>query len=180
MKKKFFVLCALLGLSLQAAIAAPIGWYELNQTWRDGSFYGKFHYDGTASERITQITGFLTTTAQTSAITTVWSGEKPPGATWSYITNGQAGDLENYDAGFFLDLVDQGATLTLDLSGGNNGLFDWSNDYAYFTPEQLNDSPLLAFSIGPAAVVPEPSAFSIMAAGLSLCVLVRRRRFGAR
>jgi len=73
MKKKILLASALLGLLLQSAGASPIGWYSLSETWRDGSFTGRFYYDGT-TDPVKQITGTLTDIAQATAITTVWQG----------------------------------------------------------------------------------------------------------
>lgn len=173
--KNILLCCALLGMFVQTAVAAPAGWYTLQQAWRDGSFTGSFYYDGSQAEPIVDITGTLVTLAQSSTITSVWTGEKPPGATWSYITNGAPGELEQYDAGFFLHLVDAGQALTLDMAA-DNGLYDWSADYAYFWPEQLNGSPLLSYAIDAVSPVPEPSTVLLLGAGLLVCVRACRKR----
>lgn len=171
MKKKILLALALLGAVMQSASAAPTGWYSLSETWRDGSFTGKFHYDGAAPERVTHITGVLTDLAQSTAIHTVWSGEKPPGATWTFVHNALPGIPDAYDAGFYLNLVDLGATLALDTSA-DNGLYDWSGEFAWFVPEQLNGSPLLSYAIAP---VPEPDALAMISLALVGGACARRR-----
>lgn len=174
MNKTIVMLSALLGLHMQSAGAAATGWYTLNETWRDGRFAGRFYYDDTASEPVIQVSGTLTDIAQSSVIGTVWAGEKPAGASWSYVNNALPADLDTYNAGFYLNLVRSGTSLALN-TAADNGLYDWSGDFAYFTPEQLNGSPLLAYSIAPLAAVPEPSTTTMLSAGLLLCLLTRRR-----
>ena len=40
MKKLHMLFALVLGLLAQAAWAAPIGWYDYQATWRDGTFEG--------------------------------------------------------------------------------------------------------------------------------------------
>lgn len=174
MKKTLLLACALLGLCNQSAFAAPVGWYDLTQTWRNGSYQGRFYYDGSAAVPVTQIAGILTDIAQTTTIGTVWNGEVPAGESWVYVNNALPGDPDTYDAGFYLHLVDLGHTLTLDTSA-DNGLYDWSGDFAYFTTEQQNGSPLVSFAITPETAVQEPATLALLSAGLLLCVSRRRR-----
>ena len=174
MKKKILLASALLGLLLQSAGASPIGWYSLSETWRDGSFTGRFYYDGT-TDPVKQITGTLTDIAQATAITTVWQGEKPAGASWTFVNNASSSGPDNYDAGFYLNLLDLGTSLTLDVAA-DNGLYDWSHDFAFFQPAQLNGSPLLSFEIAAIAEVPEPSTLAIVSTGLLLCWFTHRRK----
>lgn len=179
MKKSILVVSALLGMLLQTAVAAPIGWYSLNNTWRDGSFSGRFYYDTASPSRITGISGTLMDIAQTTSINNVWSGEQEEGASWIFVNNALPGDPDTYDAGFYLNLVDLGTGLALDMSA-DNGLYDWSRDFAFFVPEQLNASPLIRSDIAQVADVPEPGTLSILSAGLAACLYLRRRKPSAR
>ncbi len=172
MKRCLLMLGLVIGMLGNSVFAAPIGWYELNAAWRDGNFEGKFFYDSSAATPIIQIEGLLTDIAQTTAITTVWTGGVEPPQTGIFVSNTPGAD-GMHDAGFYLNLLDLDATLSLDLSA-DNGLYDFSQDYAYYTPEQLAGSPLLAFTITAVQDVPEPGVLSLMAIGA--CALVRRRR----
>ncbi|SFV11208.1 PEP-CTERM sorting domain-containing protein [Pseudoduganella namucuonensis] len=172
--KKFYMLCVvLLGLFSQSAMAAPVGWYQLNASWRDGQFSGQFHYDSASPYRITEITGTLVDLAQATVINKVWNLENAQPESWVFVNNTNPADPGGHDAGFYLNLVDLGATLTLDTAAGN-GLFDWSGDFAYYNPSQLDDSPLLSFSIVDANAVPVPGTAALMVAGL-LGMLSSRR-----
>jgi hypothetical protein len=173
--KKIYILCvAMLTLFSQAALAAPIGWYQLDATWRDGRFSGQFHYDSSSPYLVTAISGSLVDAARTTVIDNVWNLENAQPESWLFFSNTNPADLGGHDAGFYLTLIDLGASLTLDTSV-SNGLFDWSND-AYYNPLQLDDSPLRSFSITQAAAVPEPSSLALLMVGLLVCVLTRRRK----
>jgi hypothetical protein len=175
MKKYAALLLALCGLLAQPAGAAPIGWYDLSASWRDGSFAGKFYYDAGSPSRITQIDGMLTDTAQQTPITTVWTADDLMPASWVFASNTNSAEAGGHDAGFYLNLIDLGATLALDLAA-DNGLYDWSNDYAFYVPDQLDDSPLRAYSIQPSQTVPEPGGLALFAMGLTASVAAAWRR----
>lgn len=164
--KKFYMLCALVSVVFaQAAAAAPIGWYDLQATWRDGTFDGRLHYDGAAPGRITAVRGTLVDLVQTAAIDRISYLDYDAPAPWAFLSNTNPRDPGGHDAGFYLALVDLGTALTLDLSGPN-GLYDWSSD-AHYNPAQLDDSPLLSFSLVRAGVVPEPGNVILLLAGLA-------------
>lgn len=182
MLKKIALFCALVGFWVQTAAAAPIGWYQMDLTWRDGSFTGKMFYDSSSPHRVTQIDGILADIAQTTRITQVWNlthddTEIKPALSF----NNASGDaVDDYDASFYLHLLDLGATLAVDMTK-DNSLYDWSNDWAYYFPDQLDQSPLLAWSISPlAAEVPEPGAIGLLLAGAAAAVAARRRKRPAR
>ncbi|KQV90269.1 hypothetical protein ASD15_23405 [Massilia sp. Root351] len=173
--KKFYALCALGALALSlfspSALAAHMGWYQLDATWRDGQFSGQFYYDGASPYRITQITGTLVDLAQTTTIDKVWNLENAQPESWVFLANTNPAVPGEQDAGFYLTLLDLGATLTLDTSAGN-GLFDWSND-AFYSPAQLDDSPLQSFAIN---AIPLPGTALLMAVGLLAMRSPRRQR----
>lgn len=164
MKKLYMLLVLMLGLFSQSAMAAPLGWYTLDATWRDGQFNGQFYYDSSSDYRITEIRGTLADLAQTTAIDNVWNLENAQLESWIFVSNTNSAVLGGHDAGFYLNLLDLGATLTLDTTV-SNGLFDWSSD-ALYNPLQLDDSPLLSFSIREATAVPLPGTAVLMLAGL--------------
>lgn len=174
MKRIYLVCMAVLTLFSHAAVAAPIGWYQLDATWRDGWFSGSFHYDSTSPYLVTAINGSLADTAQTTTINKVWNLENAQPESWIFLSNTKPSELGGHDAGFYLTLIDLGATLVVDTSVGN-GLFDWSSD-AHYTPLQLDDSPLLSFSITPVSAVPEPGSMALLSLGLFACVFTRRRK----
>lgn len=163
MKKLHLVLSLVLGLLGQCAWGAPIGWYELNAAWRDGTFTGQFYYDSAAAPRITAVQGTLVDLAQTTAIDKISYLDYDEPAPWIFLSNTNAAELGGHDAGFYLTLLDLGSSLTLDLAG-LNGLYDWSKE-AYYNPGQLDDSPLVSFSI--ARAVPEPGTVMLVLAGMA-------------
>jgi hypothetical protein len=179
MFKKMALFCALAGLWIQTAAAAPIGWYQLDLTWRDGSFAGQIFYDSSSPYRVTRIQGSLTNLAQTTSIGHVWnlSHEQLPDP-WLSFTNVQGSDIDDYNAAFYLHLLDLGASLAVDTSQ-DNSLYDWSQD-AYYFPELLDQSPLISWAIRPAAsAVPEPAGIGLLAAGLVAAAATQRRRRAA-
>jgi hypothetical protein len=171
MKKLYMLFAVMLGLFSQSALAAHIGWYQLDATWRDGQFSGQFYYDSASPYRITEIRGTLADLAQTTAIDKVWNLENAQPESWNFLANTNPADLGGHDAGFYLTLLDLGATLTLDTSVGN-GLFDWSDD-AFYNPAQLDDSPLQAFAI---SAIPLPGTGLLVMAGLLAMASSRRRK----
>lgn len=176
MFKKFALFCALAGLWIHTVAAAPIGWYQMELQWRDGSFTGKMFYDSSSPYRVTQIDGILRDIAQTTPITHVWniSHQELPAPALSF--NNTRGDaIDDYDAAFYLHLLDLGATLVVD-TAMDNSLYDWSNDWAFYTPEQLDQSPLIGWSISPlGGEVPEPAGLGLLAVGCAAAVAARRR-----
>lgn len=173
MKRSLQVLGLVIGMACSSAFAAPVGWYELSAAWRDGTFDGKFYYDDAVQPRITRIDGILTDIAQSTAITTVWTQPIELPQTGIFVSN-TPGPGGLHDAGFYLNLLDLGSTLTLDFNA-DNGLHDFSQDYAFYTPEQLAGSPLTGFTINAVHAVPEPGVLALLAVG-GACALVRRRR----
>jgi hypothetical protein len=176
MFKKMALLGALCGLWIQGASAAPLGWYELDLTWRDGSFSGQMFYDEASPYRVLQVNGTLTDLAQTTQITDVWNvSHGTPADPWVSFTNAHGSDPDDYDAAFYLHLRDLGATLAVD-TAMDNSLYDWSHDFAYYLPGQLDQSPLLSWTITPAASdVPEPASIGLLVAGLAAAAAGRRK-----
>lgn len=173
MKKIALILVMLCGLLPQAVLAAAGGWYQLDASWRDGSFSGQFLYDSASPYGIVEVHGTLTDLAQTTAITTVWNLDNAQQEAWVYLANSNPAELGGHDAGFYLYLVEQGGKLTLDTSASNS-LYDWSSDFAYYNPAQLDESPLQSYSI---SAVPEPAAAMLLLAGLPwLAAAARARR----
>lgn len=170
MKKLSILFAVMLGLFSQSALAAHIGWYQLDATWRDGQFSGQFYYDSASPYRITEVKGTLVDLAQTTTINRAWNLENAAVESWNFLGNTNLADMGGQDAGFYLTLVDLGATLTLDTSA-SNGLFDWSND-AFYNPAQLDDSPLREFSIN---AIPLPGTGLLVMAGLLAMGSLRRR-----
>jgi hypothetical protein len=178
MKHIRILFAALLCTLSQAAWAAPIGWYEFDATWRDGRFTGQFYYDSASPYQVTAVDGTLVDIARTTAINKVWNLENSQPEPWVFLANTNPAELGGHDAGFYLTLVDLGASLTLDTSGAN-GLFDWSND-AYYNPGQLDDSPLLSFHIAPAGEVPEPATAMLLLSGIAGMFTLARSRSRSR
>lgn len=174
---RFRMLCALaLGLLLQPAWAAPIGWYELEATWRDGAFRGGFYYDSGSPARVTAARGTLASLAQTTAVSQVYYLDQDEPAPWHFFANSNPAAPGGHDAGFYLTLSDLGGALTLDLAG-LNALYDWS-DAALYHPDRLDASPLLSFTLTPSHAVAEPGSVVLLLAGVAALVL--RRRGGRR
>lgn len=171
--KRRFMMAMLCGVALNSATAAPVGWYDLNATWRDGSFSGRFYYDQTATPRVTQVVGTLTDIAQATPVTSVLFPEDAQ--PWVFMGNGRPADGVLQDAGFYLNLVDLGTTLSLNTTL-DNGLYDWSADFRYYAPGQLDDSPLLSYSIAQSVPVsvPEPGSPGLLALGLPALAALRR------
>jgi hypothetical protein len=172
MKKLHTLLALVLALLGQYAWAAPIGWYDLDANWRDGSFKGQFFYDGSAPVRVTAVKGVLSDLAQTTAIDKISAMDYDEPAPWVFLSNTRPADPGGHDAGFYLTLVDMGTWLSLDLSG-LNGLYDWSSD-AHYNPGQLDDSPLVSFSI--AQSLPEPGTIMLLLGGMAGLLGMRRAR----
>lgn len=181
MFKKLALFCALAGLWIHTAAAAPIGWYQMELEWRDGSFSGQFFYDSSSPDRVTQIDGILTNTAQTTAITHVWnlSHEQLPEDSWLNFTNALGSAIDDYDASFYLNLLDLGASLAVDMTL-DNSMYDWSDLEAYALLGQIDQSPLVSWTISPAGgEVPEPAGVGLLAAGALAAVAARRRKRAA-
>ncbi|MYN06115.1 PEP-CTERM sorting domain-containing protein [Pseudoduganella aquatica] len=170
MKKLYMMFALALSLFSQSALAAHIGWYQLDATWRDGQFSGQFYYDAASPFGITKVTGTLVDLAQTTNIDKVWNLENPDPQPWVFLANTTA-DQGGQNAGFYLTLVDLGATLALDTTVSNN-LYDWSND-AYFNLAQLDESPLQSYAIN---AIPLPGTVLLMGVGLLAMRAPRRRK----
>ena len=178
MKKLHMLWVMVIGLLAQPVWAAPIGWYDLNATWRDGTFQGQFYYDSDAPQRITAVHGTLASLAQTTAISQVYGLDQDEPAPWHFLANSKPDVVGGHDAGFYLTLLDLGGALTLDLAG-LNALYDWS-DAALYHPDQLDASPLLSFSLTQAQAVPEPGTVVLLLAGMVGLCARRRAEGGAR
>lgn len=174
MKKLHMLFAMVLYMLAQSAWAAPIGWYDLKATWRDGTFDGQFYYDSSASTHVTAVQGTLVDLVRTVAIDRVWNLGQDEPQPWIFLSNTNPADPGGHDAGFYLTLVDLGTSLTLDLAG-MNGLYDWS-DWDLYNPGQLDDSPLLSFSIVQANEVPEPASALLLLGGLAGLLALRRQR----
>ena len=111
---------------------------------------------------------------RTVAIDRVWNLSQDEPQPWIFLSNTNPADPGGHDAGFYLTLVDLGTSLTLDLAG-MNGLYDWS-DWDLYNLGQLDDSPLLSFSIVQANEVPEPASAMLLLGGLAGLLALRRQR----
>ncbi|RZA35006.1 MAG: PEP-CTERM sorting domain-containing protein [Lysobacteraceae bacterium] len=174
MKKLHMLFALVLGFLTHSAWAAPIGWYDFDATWRDGTFTGQFYYDSNAVERITAVQGTLSSLAQTTAIDQIYYLDYDQPAPWNFLGNTNPAVLGGHDAGFYITLLDLGSTLSLDLSGENT-LWDWSND-AFYNPDQLDQSPLISFSLREANAVPEPATAMLLLGGMAGLFTLRRRK----
>jgi hypothetical protein len=176
MKKNILLLCALFGLMLNAS-AMPVGWYQLDETWRDGSFSGQIYYDSASPFKIAHVSGVLTDLAHTTLITSVWNLQHDASeAPATFLYNALTGDVDSYDTGFYIKLVDLGSALAIDLASENR-LFDFSNN-ALFNEGQLDGSPLISWRINAveaAHIVPEPAGMALLSVGILAFGIARRR-----
>ncbi|QOY92721.1 PEP-CTERM sorting domain-containing protein [Massilia sp. UMI-21] len=170
MKKLHMLFALALAVLSQSVWAAPIGWYDYQATWRDGTFKGQFYYDSSAAARITAVKGTLVDLVQTTSIDKNAYLDYDEIAAWNFLSNTNPADMGGHDAGFYLTLLDLGATLTVD-AAGLNGLYDWSSASQY-----IDDSPLLSFTLGQANAVPEPGSTVLLLAGMAGLFSLRRAR----
>lgn len=168
MKKIIFVLALCCGLLPQTVLAAANGWYQLNATWLEGQFSGRFLYDSSAPGGVVEVSGTLVDAAQSTTISKVWSSVDGDVVPWAFVTNSNPADPNGYDAGFYLYLLDVGGALKLD-TAASNSLYDWSNDFAHY----VDESPLQSYSI---SAVPEPNAALLLLLGLPLLIGSARMR----
>jgi hypothetical protein len=176
MFKKLALASALAGLFIGPAAAAPTGWYQLDLGWRDGAFTGQMYYDSASPFLALQVRGTLADLAQTTLMSDVWNvSHDAPADPWVAFTNAQGASPDDYDAAFYLHLLDLGDTLAID-TAQDNSLYDWSQDYAWYVPGQLDQSPLTSWSIAPlAAAVPEPGSIGLLLAGMAAAASAGRR-----
>jgi MYXO-CTERM domain-containing protein len=177
--RKYLLLCTLYCLLMQTAQAVPIGWYNLDATWRDGQFTGKFYYDDTLAYKITQVDGILTDLAQATAIKDVWNLTHDLDApqAGAFLDNAASAVPDSQDAGFYLYLRALGNSLVVDTTQ-DNYLTDWSHDFAFYDEAHLYTSPLQSWRISAVNQVPEPGTGALAALGLLAAWGARRRRPG--
>lgn len=166
MKKTLLLLWALVAC-MQPAQAALRGWYDLDITWQAGQFHGQFYFDEAVPGNVAQVSGTVHHIGRSFAVDSVLFATDPD---QTFVHNSNPLEIVGYDAGFYLNVLRQGTTLTLDLSK-DSGLYDWSNDLAYYPA--LDQSALLSWNI--AQPVPEPATAAMLLLGLATLGAMKRR-----